>query len=239
MHDATEKAVSRLLRTRADRVDVGFHDVGHVVRRARRRRSVKAAVSSGAALGVVMAAVVGIAVYRDAPSTRAAGEANTSHALGEPLKFARPIASGDHAGVPWWLFDSENSENCPALGLGDRFELGAMGPSCSDRIRPRDLHFSRAAVDLDGFEHFSPLYGVVGEDIDMLWVRMGEKTLKPAFYADDDPGLRYFLLILDSPTAGGRVHALNASGETVRSMPLCVPMREPQRMQVCSEVTDH
>ena len=157
----------------------------------------------------------------------------------EPLGFARAVVSGVYEGTPWWLFDSENSSNCPALGLGDRFRLGSMGPSCSNTIRARDLHFSRAVVGLPELSDFRPVYGVVGRDIDRVQVDTGSQTLEATMYrATDEPGLHYFLAFLDSAVERGLVQGLDERGTVTRSLPLCVPRVEKGRMQVCSQVTD-
>lgn len=243
MASTIEQTVADVLTSRANRVRVHTTDADRVIGRARKRRRLKAGLALGAIVPVVVACMALVGAIRVEPtslgvSSGGRGQASVAPSA-EPLGFARPVVSGDFEGVPWWLFDSENSSNCPALGLGDRFRLGSMGPSCSNTIRARDLHFSRAVVGLSELSEFRPLYGVVGRDIERVLVVTGAETLEATMYrATDNPGLRYFLVFLDSTFERGQVQGLDARGTVARSLPLCVPMVEKDRMQVCSEVTD-
>ncbi|CAN5693500.1 hypothetical protein BH20ACT23_BH20ACT23_31040 [soil metagenome] len=243
MASSIEQSVADVLASRAARIQVHPTGVGRVLRRASRRRRLKVVLAIGAVVPVVFAGVALVGVIRAEPtsldvSSGGQGGRTSTTPPAEPLGFARPVVSGAFGDTPWWLFDSDNSPNCPALGLGDRFRLGSMGPSCSNTIRARDLHFSRAVVGLPELSDFRPVYGVVGRDIDGVQVDTGSQTLEATMYrATDESGLRYFLVFLDSAAERGRVQGLNAGGAVVRSLPLCVPMVEKDRMQVCSEVT--
>lgn len=243
MANNIERTVAEVLSLRAASVKANAMEAGQVVRRARRRRQLKTA-AVGVFLPVVVAGVALVTTWRAGPTSidvsgGGAGDRASAPPSAEPLRFARPVVAGVHEGTPWWLFDSDNSSNCPALGLGDGFRLGSMGPSCSNTIRGRDLHFSRGVVGLPELSDFAPVYGVVGSDIGSVQVVTGSRTLEAEMYpVIDHPELHYFLVFLGSPVEHGQVQGLDEAGAVVREMPLCVPAVEKDRMQVCSEVTD-
>lgn len=239
-----EQTVAEVLSARAASVKASTTGTGRVVHRARRKRRLKAALAASAFLPVMVGGVALFAALQAEPTSLdvadgASGDRAPATPSAEPLRFARPVVTGVHEGTPWWLFDSDNSPKCPALGLDDGFRLGSMGPSCSNTIRNRDLHFSRAVVGRPELSDFGPVYGVVGSDIDSVQVVTGGRMLEAEMYrVIDHPELHYFLLFLDEPVEDGQVQALDANGAVANELPLCVPVVEKGRMQVCSEVTE-
>lgn len=239
MHDV-ELRVAQMLAERSMTVTYEPGNVGRVIERSRRRRM--AYLLSVSTLGVVL--VMGgsyaatAVMNRDGTIDPAGSSDKKEAASGEPLDFARPVISGVHAGEPWWLFDSENSSNCPQFAVGDRFLYGAAGPSCATNIRSDELYLSRGVIDVNGFENFSPVYGVAGEDVVDVEIVLEDTTYQAQLLpVRDHPELSYFFYVLDKPIGEGTVVGLDDQTRVARILQLCEPKPQQGVMQVCSEVS--